>query len=697
VDYVKINTMTAGRAQELLRAALGEGARFRPGQLEAILALVDDQARVLVVQRTGWGKSIVYLIATALLRERGQGPTILISPLLALMRDQLRMAELLGVRAGTLNSSNTADWQEVEQALAADELDLLLISPERLANQHFRTDTLRSIPRALGLFVVDEAHCISDWGHEFRSDYRRIRVLVDALPKSVPLLATTATANDRVIDDIAEQLGENLKVIRGPLERESLHLQVVKLDSQAERLAWLSSYIPSQQGSGIVYTLTVRDARRVSEWLATRGIDAPAYTGRHSSEDRLELERRLRTNELKALVATVALGMGFDKPDLSFVVHFQRPPSPIAYYQQIGRAGRALDRAEVILLAGSEDDEIAAFFTDAAFPTEEELRSILSALEKVEDASESELLKDLNIKSSALKKDLKILEVESAIAKADGHYARTPTPWIPDSDRIEAVTGVRVRERERMAELVETDDCLMQLLREELDDPDAEPCGRCANCVGAFAPEAIDPDELHAALGFLRHNYRSIAPRKQWPAKMEERPYRIPTEQQLLEGRALCLYGDPGWGQLVRSGKYEDGRFDDLLVDAVADMLQNQWRTEVMPTWVTSVPSRRAPELVDGFARRLAYRLRLPYRKALEKTENTPPQKDMQNSYHQARNALDSFAAIPESVIADPVLLVDDMVDSGWSLTVCGVLLAEAGSGPVLPVALADSSAGSGE
>ncbi len=689
--------MTAERAHELLRAALGKDAEFRPGQLDAILALVDDRERVLVVEPTGWGKSIVYLIATALLRERGQGPTILISPLLALMRDQLRMAELLGVRAGTLNSSNTADWQEVEQALAADELDILLVSPERLANEHFRTHTLRSIPRALGQFVVDEAHCISDWGHEFRPDYRRIRVLVDALPESVPLLATTATANDRVIEDITDQLGEDLKVIRGPLERESLHLQVVILASQAERLAWLSRYIPTQQGSGIVYTLTVRDAQRISEWLATRGIDAPAYTGKRTPEDRLELERRLRSNELKALVATVALGMGFDKPDLSFVVHFQRPPSPIAHYQQIGRAGRGLDRAEAILLAGSEDDEIAAYFTDSAFPGEEELRDILTALENVEDASENELLKILNIKSSALKKDLKILEVEGAIAKADGRYARTPTPWTPDGDRIQAVTGIRVRERERMAELVETDGCLMQLLRGELDDPDAEPCGRCANCVGAFAPETVDPDELQAALSFLRHNHRPIAPRKQWPAKMEERPYKIPAAQQLLEGRALCLYGDPGWGQLVRSGKYEDGEFDDQLVDAVADMLQNHWQPEVMPTWVTAVPSRRAPELVGGFAKRLAYRLGLPYREALQKTKNTPPQKDMQNSYHQARNALNSFAAISENVIADPVLLVDDMVDSGWSLTVCGVLLAEAGSGSVLPIALADSSAGGGE
>jgi ATP-dependent DNA helicase RecQ len=689
--------MSAERAQELLEAALGEDAEFRPGQLDAILALVDDHTRVLVVQPTGWGKSIVYLIASALLREQGQGPTILISPLLALMRDQLRMAKVLGVSAGTLNSSNPEEWAEVEQTLAGDELDILLVSPERLANEHFRRKTLRSIPRAIGLFVVDEAHCISDWGHDFRPDYRRIRVLVDALPASVPLLATTATANDRVIEDIAEQLGENLQIIRGPLERRSLCLQVVRLESQAERLAWLSSYIPTQKGSGIVYTLTVRDAHRVSEWLASRGIDAPAYTGKRSAEDRLELERRLHANEVKALVATVALGMGFDKPDLSFVVHFQRPSSPIAYYQQIGRAGRALERAEVILLAGSEDDEIAEYFANSAFPGEDELDEILTMLEKVEDASVKELLEALNIKKSALEKDLKILEVEGAIAKEGSRYARTPTEWIPDGERIAAVTGIRVGERERMAELVQTDDCLMQFRRIELDDPDPEPCGRCANCIGAFAADGADTEELQAALTFLRHNHRPILPRKQWPAKMNGQPYNIPAGQQLLEGRALCLYGDPGWGELVRSGKYEDGFFDDRLVDGVTDMLQNHWQAAVTATWVTAVPSRRAPELVAGFAKRLALRLGLPYREALQKIEDTPSQKDMQNNYHQACNALDSFAAIPENVMAEPVLLVDDMVDSRWSLTVCGILLAEAGSGPVLPVALADSSAGGGE
>jgi ATP-dependent DNA helicase RecQ len=687
---------SAARAQELLEQVLGKKAEFRAGQLEAILALVDDGARVLVVQRTGWGKSVVYFLATALLRERGRGPTILISPLLALMRDQIRMANRLGVRAETMNSQNEAQWLQIEGALEADKIDVLLVSPERLANEHFRTETLSRIPREIGLFVVDEAHCISDWGHDFRPDYRRIRSLVERLPPTVPLLATTATANNRVIADVTEQLGTELRVFRGPLGRDSLHLQVVKLPTQAERLAWLASYLPSAPGSGIVYVLTHADARRVSEWLAQQGIDAPVYVGGGgtTSEERLELERRLLNNDVKALVATVALGMGLDKPDLGFVVHFQRPGSPIAYYQQIGRAGRALDRAEVVLLAGDEDDAIADYFIENAFPPEQELHDVLAALENVDDASEPDLLKVVNLPNGAISRALKILEVEGAVARVDGRFARTPTRWAPDSERVGAVTAACMRERDRMSELVQTTDCLMEFLRSELDDPAAEPCGRCANCAEPFAPTCPQQSVVEDAQRFLQRAYRPILPRKQWPGRIGERGGRIPATRRLLEGRALSLYGDAGWGQLVKDGKYRGSGFDDKLVEAMADMLQNHWQPDATPTWLTAVPSRRAPELVRGFAQRLAERLGLPYRDAIEKIADTPQQKTMENGYFQARNALDSFCVIADSVIAEPVFLVDDMVDSRWSITVCGILLAEAGSGPVIPLALSETTKG---
>lgn len=685
---------SAARARELLQQALGAKADFHPGQLEAILALVDDRERVLVVQRTGWGKSLVYFIASALLREQGYGPTILISPLLSLMNDQIRMAERMGVTAQTLNSHNEAEWLEIEAALRKDELDVLLISPERLANDRFRTRTLAQIPLGLGLFVVDEAHCISDWGHDFRPDYRRIRGLVAQLPRAVPLLATTATANDRVIADITDQLGDDLRLIRGPLGRKSLCLQIVRLPAQAERLAWLASYIPSVQGSGIVYVLTHADAWLVSRWLECRGIEAPAYLGGMEREKRETLERRLLENDVKALVATVALGMGFDKPDLGFVVHYQRPSSPIAYYQQIGRAGRTVDRAEVVMLAGEEDDAIADHFIESAFPPEEELREVLGVLDQVEDMSIERLLGQVNLSRGAIERALKNLEVEGAVMRQSGRYARTPTLWLPDSERVQGVIAARRRERERMAEFVETDGCLMAFLCRELDDPTDEVCGRCANCAGPFATFEPREQDIQDASRFLRHMHRPIAPRRRWPGGLEGRGGYIPSEVQLREGRALSMYGDAGWGRLVRAGKYRDGRFSDELVEAVAEMLTRYWQPDVTPTWVTAVPSLRAAELVSDFARRLAARLGLAYRDALEKPVNTQPQKTMENSHHQALNALRSFQAIPERVISEPVFLIDDMTDSRWSLTVCGVLLAEAGSGPVVPIALAEAAKG---
>jgi ATP-dependent DNA helicase RecQ len=409
----------AEAAQEALEATLGEGSEFREGQLEAILTLAENRERALVVQRTGWGKSVVYFIATRLLRDQGLGPTILISPLLSLMRDQLRMAEGLGVKAATINSSNQGERGEVEERLARDEIDLLMVSPERLADQRFQTQTIASIEKGIGLFVVDEAHCISDWGHDFRPDYRRIRRITENLPETVPLLATTATANDRVIADIESQLGPDLKVIRGPLGRESLHIQAIRFDDQAERLAWLAQYLQQVEGSGIIYTLTVADTKRVSDWLIAQEINAPAYYGRVEDADRRRLEDELRGNEIKALVATVALGMGFDKPDLSFVVHFQRPGSVISYYQQIGRAGRAIDRAEVILLAGAEDDSISTHFISGAFPSEEVIEKVLGVLEEGEEVKQMEITSAVNVPERMITQTLKTLEVEGIVARAN--------------------------------------------------------------------------------------------------------------------------------------------------------------------------------------------------------------------------------------------------------------------------------------
>jgi ATP-dependent DNA helicase RecQ len=555
-----------------LRKALGNAkAEFRDGQFEAISALVQRRARLLVVQRTGWGKSLVYFLATRFLRDQGAGCTLLISPLLSLMRNQMAAARNIGVRAETINSANEADWPRVEQGLHRNEIDVLLISPERLANDDFVNRCLLPIANRLGLFVVDEAHCISDWGHDFRPDYRRIVRILRALPRNIPVLATTATANDRVVRDVVEQLGPNLEVQRGPLTRASLNLQNIYLRSQAERMAWLANILPNLPGCGIVYTLTIRDSERLAEWLRSQGIDAEPYNGPMETEQREALEDRLLNNDVKVLVATIALGMGFDKPDLGFVIHFQRPASVVHYYQQVGRAGRATDDAYGILLNGAEDDEIADYFIRTAFPAPQDIDELLTAMRAADDTvTVPKLQERVNLSKGKIEKILKflLLESPSPIQKTAAGYVLNPVPWQMPVDRIERIVNLRRQEQERMKAYMAYQKCLMQFLAEELNDPSAKPCGKCAGCAGGLLPEDY-PDHLaRAAVEFLGQLENPVSPRKRWPSGLPDPRLRgnIPADRQAQEGRALCRWGDPGFGALVRQGKQHDHHFDDQLV-----------------------------------------------------------------------------------------------------------------------------------
>ena len=683
------------QALALLRRAVGDSrAQFRPGQWEAIQALVEGRERLLVVERTGWGKSIVYFIATRLLREQGAGCALLISPLLALMRNQIAAAERIGVCAETVNSTNPKDWPAVRSRLKDGSIDILLVSPERLANIEFMEGFLLPVAARIGLFVVDEAHCISDWGHDFRPDYRRIARILRLLPRNLPVLATTATANDRVVDDVSVQLGPRLKTVRGPLLRESLRLENLRLPSQAARLAWLAHRIPQFEGSGIIYTLTKHDAENVASWLRQHGIEARAYYS--GVEDRPALEDMLLRNEVKALVATVALGMGFDKPDLGFVVHFQRPGSVVHYYQQVGRAGRAIDDAYGILLNGVEDDEITNYFIRTAFPSVQEVGEVLSALEAAgAPLRMCDLERLVNLRHGKLQAVLKFLEVESSIAHEERGYVRTPVRWTMPVERIERITDLRRREQARMNIYLGARTCLMQFLAEELSDPEAAPCGKCANCTGERLGADYPAELAQEAAGFLEHLSLPIEPRKQWPAgaSFEGERGRIAAELGAEEGRALCKWGDAGFGDLVREGKLH-GHFADRLVEAAAELVQRRWQPAA--EWVTCVPSQRHRTLVPEFSRRLAARLKLPFVECIRKTRATELQKTRQNSFQQVKNLEDAFTVDARSVRPVPVLLVDDMVDSGWTLTAVACKLRKAGAGPVFPFALADSSADDG-
>ena len=675
-------------ALALLRKLSGEsGAEFRPDQMEAIRALVRDRDRVLLVQRTGWGKSAVYFIATRLLRDRGAGPTLLVSPLLALMRNQIEAAQRMGVRAATINSANRDDWEEVEARIESGEVDLLLISPERLANAQFRSDVLPEVGRRSGLLVIDEAHCISDWGHDFRPDYRRLVRVLDLLPRGVPVLCCTATANDRVVDDVISQLGSGLVPLRGPLGREGLRLHVLSMPSQRERMAWLAEMIPRLEGTGVIYCLTIRDTLQLATWLQSRGIAAVAYSGSTDRDLRLDIEQDLLSNDLKVVVATSALGMGFDKPDLAFVIHYQSPGSPIAYYQQVGRAGRKLDSSWAILLSGSEDRDIQDYFIEGAFPPADLAAKVVTILQdRAEPMSSAELLREVNLRWGQLNQLMKILEVEGAVEKDGSRWRRTLRRWSYDRDRVEAVTALRREEQRQMLDYISADRCRMELLRRYLDDGAAGPCGICDICSGDRLRIDLHPEDVQQAVEQLYGSEHPIQPRKQIPGAG-----RIDLDRVLQPGRALSVWGDGGWSGLVRRGKQVDRRFDDRLVTASAQLIRRGWFSGRPPAWITFLPSRRNPELVRDFAVRLADSLGLACKDVVTKTRETEPQKTMQNSEQQYANVRGAFE-VPGPVPPGPVLLVDDIVDSRWTMTAIGWLLQEAGSGPVYPFALADTA-----
>ena len=680
------------RALELLRAGTGQrDAGFREGQEEAIRHVVEGRGRLLVVQKTGWGKSFVYFIATKLLREAGAGPALLISPLLSLMRNQIAAAGRMGVRAIRIASDNREHWQDAEERLRRGEADILLISPERLGNEHFRTEVLAKIAEHIRLLVIDEAHCISDWGHDFRPDYRRIERIARILPANLRLLATTATANDRVMDDLKAMLGPDLKVLRGDLDRPSLMLQTIRLPRQSERLAWLAEQLPRLPGSGIVYTLTVRDAVQVAEWLRSRGLAVEPYTGRNTGDEREALEQALLDNRVKALVATTALAMGFDKPDLGFVIHYQTPGSVVFYYQQVGRAGRALDRAYGVLLSGEEETDVTDYFIASAFPTRTEVRQVIEALEEAPGGlSVQDLLGRVNLSLGRIEKTTALLSLESPapIAKQGTRWQLTAAD-LSDGfwERAERLTDLRRKEQRQMQEYVRLESGHMAFLIRALDGdpgtvrpPDLPPL-----------PTEVDPGLLQEAVTFLRRTSLPIEPRKRWPAGgMPEYGVRgvISPEHRAEAGKALCIWGDAGWGGLVRRGKYQDGRFEDDLVRACADLMA-QWTPRPAPEWVTCIPSRRHPSLVPDFAERLGAAMGLSFHPSLSKIEDRAEQKSMANSVQQARNVDGSLVVSLEPLPGGPVLLVDDMVDSRWTLTVAAWLLRSKGSGAVWPLALA--------
>jgi ATP-dependent DNA helicase RecQ len=681
------------RAESVLATLAGPGARLREDQWTAIRALVAERRRALVVQRTGWGKSAVYFVATALLRADGAGPTVIVSPLLALMRNQIDAAARAGIRAATVNSANTGDWERTYAAVAAGEVDVLLVSPERLNNPDFRDRVLPRLTATAGMLVVDEAHCVSDWGHDFRPDYRRLRALIAELPAGIPVLATTATANDRVVVDVTEQLGlasgEPL-VLRGSLDRESLRLSVVRLATPAQRLGWLADHLDALPGAGIIYTLTIAAAEEVADFLRERGHPVASYTGKTDPQERLAAEADLLENRVKALVATSALGMGFDKPDLGFVVHLGAPASPVAYYQQIGRAGRAVERAEVVLLPGREDRDIWAYFASLAFPPEPLVRQTLGVL-GAEALSTAAVETRVDLSRTRLEMLLKVLDSDGAVRRVKGGWVATGEEWVYDRERHQRIAEARRAEQRAMLDYLDTSGCRMQFLRLQLDDPAAQRCGRCDTCTTPAWSVDVDDGAAAAAQERISRPGVEVAPRKQWPSGMAELGVaasgRIPAGELAAPGRVIGRLSDIGWGTRLRelvSG--DDAPVPGDVLDACVRVLAG-WGWAERPVGVVGIGSRTRPHQLEHLARRIAEIGRLPL---LGTLAPAGPRPDEHANSPQRLAAVWSAFEPPAFEVPDaPILLVDDMIDSGWTATVAARLLRRAGASGVLPFALA--------
>lgn len=681
------NQVLHEKAHGLLMDLYGGNASFRDGQYEAIEATFTNR-RTLVVQRTGWGKSLVYFVCTKLLREQGSGVTLVVSPLLVLMQNQLEAAEKMGLKCEVLNSSVKDRRGEIIDALEANDLDLLLITPETLMGQEFQSH-LRNI--RIGLFVIDEAHCISDWGHDFRLEYSELNKVIALLPPNVPVLATTATANDRVVDDLRNQLGGDVYISRGPLSRDSLSVQVLNIPSRIERYAWVLENINKLPGSGIIYCLTKRDCENLSDFLNQNGISAEAYYSRNNDEELInrEIEERFKNNEFKVIVATVKLGMGYDKGDISFVIHFQMPSNIVSYYQQIGRAGRNIDRAYTFLLCGQEDEEILNYFINTAFPTKYETDSLMAFIASNDGVSENAIIAKFNVRKNRLIKALTFLRHDGFVIKDGTKYYASPKPYYYNSNHYNEITRRRVEEMEQLKALTKTTGCYLKYMVNCLDDWSAVNCGHCSNCLGTdILPRKASEWSLIKAQEYFERLQLVIEPRKKWAQTSTLRQTNI----TLINQPGICLskYGDAGYGSYVKEDKYSpEKRFRDELVQKSVKVLERLVADKHI-THVCFVPSLRS-DIVKDFSRRLADALGIALAEVLIKKDSRQ-QKEMENSSFQCENAYNSFFVADNAVMPEKVLLVDDVVDSRWTLTVCGYRLMEAGCCEVYPYALADSS-----
>ncbi len=675
------------KAYDILHSIYGKNASFREGQYEAIEATLSHK-RTLVVQKTGWGKSLIYFVCSKILKAQNKGLTIIISPLLTLMENQIEQATQFNLKCEQLNSSTYERHEEILNGMANNQYDLIFATPETLCKTNIIT-SLSSGSINIALIVVDEAHCISDWGHDFRLEYTKIKDIITTLPESTHILATTATANNIVINDINEQFGGDTFISRGSLTRKSLNIQTSVFNDDYEKYAFILQHIQSIPGTGIIYCLTKNDCESLSEFLNMHNISArPFYSGLNNDFNNETLSL-FKENKIKAIVATIKLAMGFDKGDVSFVINYDIPKNITLCYQEIGRAGRNIDNAYIIILFSNRDIKINNFFIEQAFPTEEDSLDVYNCVKNNNGITKRAIQSLVNIQSGKINKSIDFLEHDGFIYKDNNKYYTAPKTYFYNKEHYNAITKQRYEDLENMKNIINVKTCLSKYIVNKLDDTTAQNCGKCTNCRQKLLFSTnLNEQALREAHNFIDNKYIVIEPRKMWLDGQSNK--KIPLINEI--GFALTKYNNSFYGDLVKQGKYGDLKgFSDKLLNKVCDVIPKLFAKQKI-LYITAVPSKNST-LVEDFTKQVAEKLHLKYIKILEKITNTH-QKDQQNSSYQCSHARSSFKIIDN--IQHPhnynIILLDDMKDSGWTLTVCGYLLREYGFEKVFPFALADSS-----
>ncbi len=650
---------------------------FYDEQWNAIERLLSGK-RVLVIEKTGFGKSLCYQFTATQL----PGMAIIFSPLIALMRDQVAYLQSIGIPSECVNSGQTPEKNtRILEEARQGKIKILYITPERQENRRWQ-EIVKQLD--LSMVVVDEAHCISVWGHDFRPAFRRIINLVQLLPETLPVLATTATATQRVAEDIMTQMGENISLIRGDLLRENLNLRVVNVDSEDAKMEWLAEFFRNQEGTGLIYTGRRADTDLYASWLKHIGISATNYNAGLDRELRKEIEEGLKSNRWRCVVSTNALGMGIDKPDIRFIIHTQIPASPTHYYQEIGRAGRDGLPTEIALLYNPEDKDLPEYFIRNSRPA---IKNYLRAIEalKQEPLGTYDLTRRTNLTRTQVGVILNDLVDQGIVCQVAFGGSRkyeyqSNAPFL-DIRPFEKLRRFKFGELKKMIEYAESSNCRMDYLCRYLGDTSVGRCGKCDNDLNRRHQATITDGGREKIRDF-------------WNTYFPELKVGS-SRSNLVDGIASSYYGVSNVGAIIHHCKYENGgHFPDyLLVQTLRAYRKHFGREEF--DLVVYVPPTESGDLVEIFAKRVAKNLHFSVSDGLKKMRVTKPQKVFQNSVLKRDNVKEAFYyENPSDIRGKSILVVDDILDSGATIKEIGRAFTKLGAAKIAPLVIAKTVGG---